>query len=120
MLEIVRLGICSDCIELVFPKRAATSEPAMKLIIRLHLAGLSLSNTISVLDMLGFDRCRSTAHNWVRKAELQSTDGAELGHVAVDETVIQLNDERFVCCGSWRHELTALRAALSDENTGAD
>ena len=31
----------------------------------------------------------------VQKADLQSTDGADLEHVAVDETVIQLNDEQF-------------------------
>jgi transposase-like protein len=31
----------------------------------------------------------------VQKADLQPTDGADPDHVAVDETVIQLNDERF-------------------------
>jgi transposase-like protein len=67
----------------------------MKLGIRLHLAGLSLSNTISILDILGVDRCRLTVHNWVQKADLQPTDGADPDHVAVDETVIQLNDERY-------------------------
>ncbi len=66
----------------------------MKPGIRLHLAGLPLSNTISVLDMLGVDRCRSTVHNWVQKADLQPAGGADLDHVAVDETVIQLNNER--------------------------
>jgi len=34
-------------------------------------------------------------HNWVQKAELQPLDGADPDHVAVDETVIQLNDEQF-------------------------
>ncbi|QKY19722.1 IS6 family transposase [Halolamina sp. CBA1230] len=95
MLEIARLNGGSDCFELDFLEREATPEPAMKLGIRLHLAGLSLSDTISVLDMLGVERCRTTVHNWVQKADLQPLDGANPDHVAVDETVIQLNDERF-------------------------
>jgi transposase-like protein len=94
MLEIARLSGDTGCFELGFVEREATPEPAMKLGIRLHLAGLSLSNTISILEILGVERCRSTVHNWVQKADLQPTDGADPDHVAVDETVIQLNDER--------------------------
>lgn len=67
----------------------------MKLGIRLHLARLSLSDTVSVLEKFGVDRCRSTVHNWVQKADLQPTAGADSDHVAVDETVIRLNDERY-------------------------
>jgi transposase-like protein len=48
-----------------------------------------------ILDNLGVERCRSTVHNWVKKADLQPTGGAGPDHVAVDETVIQFNDERF-------------------------
>ncbi|MFB6072709.1 MAG: IS6 family transposase, partial [Halobacterium sp.] len=95
MLEIARLNEGSDCFELDFLEREATPEPAMKLGIRLHLAGLSLSDTVSILDRLGVERCRTTVHNWVQKADLQPIDGADPDHVAVDETVIQLNDERF-------------------------
>mgnify|MGYP000674513165 CR=1 FL=1 len=95
MLEIDRLSDGSDRFELGFVERESTPEPAMKLGIRLHLAGLSLSNTISILDSLGVKRCRSTVHNWVQKADIQPTGGADPDHVAVDETVIQLNDERF-------------------------
>jgi len=95
MLEIARLSGGSDCFELDFLEREATPEPAMKLGIRLHLAGLSLSDTISILDTLGVERCRTTVYNWVQKADLQPLDGANPDHVAVDETVIQLNDERF-------------------------
>lgn len=32
-------------------------------------------------------------HRWMQEADLQPTDGA-LNHVAVDETVIQINDEQ--------------------------
>src|SRR6056297_2651866 len=67
----------------------------MKLSIQLHLAGLSLSNTVSFLDVFGVQRARSTVHNWVHKADLQPQDGRQPDHVAVDETVIQLNDERY-------------------------
>lgn len=67
----------------------------MKLGIRLHLAGLSLSNTISILDILGVKRCCSTVHDWMQKADLQPTGGADPDHVAVAETVIQLNNGRF-------------------------
>jgi len=95
MLEIDRLNGDSGCFELDFLEREATPEPAMKLGIRLHLAGLSLSDTILILEILGVERCRSTVHNWIQKADLQPRDGANPDHVAVDETMIQLNDEQF-------------------------
>jgi putative transposase len=95
MLETARLNGGSDCFELGFVEREATPEPAMKLGIRLHLAGLSLLNTVSILDSLGVERCRPTVHNWVQKADLQSTDGADPEHVAIDETVIELDEERY-------------------------
>ena len=100
MPEITRLVGRIGCFELDFVEREATPEPAMKLGIQLHLAGLSLLNTISVLDTLGVDRCRSTVHNWVQKADLQPAGGADPDHVAVDETVIQLNNERFWLCAA--------------------
>ena len=67
----------------------------LKLSIQLHLAGLSLSNTVSVLDIFGVERARSTVHNWVHKADLQPESGRSPDHVAVDETVIRLNDEQY-------------------------
>jgi len=79
--------------ELEFVEREATPQPLMKLSIHLHTVGLSLSNTISVLDSFGVDRCRTTVHNWVRKADLQPEDGKSPNHVAVDETVISLHNE---------------------------
>ena len=94
MLSFDRLSGDSGCIELDFLEREATPESAMKLGIRLHLAGLSLSDTVSILAELGVDRHRTTVHRWVQKADLQPTDGANPNHVAVDETVIQLNSER--------------------------
>ena len=67
----------------------------MKLSIRLHLAELSLSNTVSILELFGVERARSTVHNWVHKADLQPEHGHSPDHVAVDETVIRLNDEQY-------------------------
>jgi len=95
MPETNRLGGASDCFELEFVEREATPSWAMKLGIRLHLAGLSLSNTVSELERFGVERSRSTIHNWVQKADLQPTDDKSPDHVAVDETVIQIDDQRY-------------------------
>jgi transposase-like protein len=95
MPEARRLIERTDWPELDVVEREATPQPAMKLGIQLHLAGLSLSDTVSVLDGLGVDRCRTTVHNWIQKADLQPAEGCDLNHVAVDETVIQVNDQRF-------------------------
>jgi putative transposase len=95
MAEIDRLSSGSDCIELAFVEREATPEPLMKLGIRLHLAGLSLSNTVAELERSGVDRSRSTVHNWVQKAGLQPDEGRCPDHVALDETVIRINDQRY-------------------------
>jgi len=76
-------------------ERKATPEPTMKLGIQLHLAGLSLSDTVSVLAGLGVDRCRSTVHNWIQKADLQPTEGRNPNYVAMDETIIRVNNQRY-------------------------
>ena len=67
----------------------------MKFSIQLHLADISLSDTVSIFDVFGVNRARSTIHNWVHKAELQLESGRTPDHVAVDGTVIRLNDERY-------------------------
>ena len=67
----------------------------MKLSIQRHLAGLSLSNTGSFLTVFGIDRARSSVHNWVHKAARQPEDGKSPEYVAVDETVIQLDDQQY-------------------------
>jgi transposase-like protein len=95
MQELDRLIGCSDFPELEFVEREATPEPAMKLGIQLHLAGFSLSDTVFVLAGPGVDRCRSTVHNWIQKADLQPTGGHSPNYVAVDETVIRVNDQRY-------------------------
>ena len=76
-------------------KRKATPRFLIKLSIQLHLTELSLSNTVSILEVFGVERARSTVHNWVHKADLQPDEGRNPDHVAVDETVIQLDDEYY-------------------------
>ena len=95
MPENDRLNGFLDEIDLEFVEREATPRLLMKLSIQLHLAGLSLSNTVSILEIFGVNRARSTVHNWVHKAELQPESGRSPDHVAVDETVIRLNDEPY-------------------------
>jgi len=95
MPENTRLTGCLDQIELDFVEREATPRLLMKLSIQLHLAGLSLSNTVSFLEVFGVERSRSTVHNWVHKADLQPEAGKSPNHVAVDETVIQFGDQRY-------------------------
>ena len=95
MPENDRLSGCLDEINLEFVEREATPRLLMNLSIQLHLAGLSLSNTVSFLEVFGVDRVRSTVHNWVHKADLQPESGRSPNHVAVDETVIQLNNQRY-------------------------
>ena len=58
------------------------------------MAGLSLSNTKQYIENLGVERSRTAIHSWVQNADLQPTSNAAPDHIAVDETVIQVNDER--------------------------
>ena len=95
MPENARLSGSIAQFDLDFVEREATPRLLMKLSIQLHLAGLSLSNTVYFLEIFGVQRARSTIHNWVHKADLQPTVGRKPNHVAVDETVIQLNNERY-------------------------
>ena len=95
MLENGRLSGSIAQIELGFVEREATPEFLMQLSIQLHLSGLSLSNTVQVIEVFGVQRARSTVHNWVHKADLQPESGKNPDHVAVDETVIQLNNEQY-------------------------
>ena len=67
----------------------------MKFSTQLHLAGLSVYNTVSFLETCCVERTRSTVHNWAHKADLQSESGRSPGHVAVDETVIRIDDEQY-------------------------
>ncbi|WP_226043268.1 IS6 family transposase [Natrinema sp. DC36] len=95
MAEIARLSGSSDWIDLDFVERERTPRRLMELGIRLHLAGLSLSNTVRELERIGVERSRKAVHDWVHKCDIQPTVDEEPNHVALDETVIQLNEHRY-------------------------
>ena len=95
MDEIARLSGGSDAIELEFVEREATPTELMELAIHLHLGGLLLANTVAILDKFGVDRARSTVHNWVQKADLEPRSGRDPATIALDETVVKVNDDRY-------------------------
>jgi putative transposase len=95
MAEISRLSGDRDWIDLDFVERERTPESAMALGIQSHVAGLSLSNTVELLDALGVQRSRKAIHDWVQKADLQHESGKSPNQVALDETVIRINDQQF-------------------------
>jgi transposase-like protein len=95
MAEIARLSGCSDWIDVGFVERQRTPPQLMKLGIRLHPAGLSLSNTVRELDKFGVQCSRKAVHDWIQKADIQPADGATPNHVALDETMIRVNDEQY-------------------------
>jgi transposase-like protein len=95
MPEIARLSGSTDWIDLDFVERQRTPEPAMKLGIQMHVARLSLSNTVLILDELGVERSRKAIHDWVQKADLQPDTGASPNQVALDESVIRINDQQY-------------------------
>ncbi|PHQ39890.1 IS6 family transposase [Halorubrum persicum] len=89
-----RLSVCIEWINLGFVERGRTPREIIEKSIRHHLAILSLSNTVIVLEDLGVDRSRIAVHNWVQKADLQPADGESSDRVAVDQKVIRVNDEQ--------------------------
>ena len=95
MPEISRLSGDRDWIDLDFVERERTPEPAMALGIQSHVAGLSLSNTVDLLASLGVQRSRKAIHDWVQKADLQLESGRSPNQIALDETVIRINDKQF-------------------------
>jgi len=67
----------------------------MKLGIRYHLSGLSLTNTVRELEIFGVKRSRKAVHNWVQKADLQPASDANSDHIVLDETVIRVNGQQY-------------------------
>jgi transposase-like protein len=104
MPEIDHLDGDSDWIDLEFVEREATPSDVMELGIQLHVAGLSLSDTVLILERFSVERHRTTVHKWTKKTDLQPADGSSPDHVALDETVIQLNDEQWWLYAAVDHE----------------
>lgn len=95
MSETDRLARDTGWIDLSFVERERTPPALIQKAIRHHLAGLSLSNTVILLDDFGIKRSRTAIHNWVQKAELELESGLSPDHVAVDQTAIRVNDEQY-------------------------
>jgi len=93
MAEITRLSGHRDWIDFDFVERERTPEPAMAQGIQSHGAGLSLSNTTDLLEDLGVERSRKAVHYWVQKADLQPESGQSPNQIALDETVIRINNQ---------------------------
>jgi putative transposase len=90
MTEIARHNRPSDGIRLNFVERVHTPTDWMRLAIDVHLGGLSLSQTVLLLEFFGFERDRSTIHYWVKQADLEPAGGADPDQVALDETLIKV------------------------------
>ncbi|WP_280535451.1 IS6 family transposase [Halopenitus sp. POP-27] len=95
MAETDRLSESTEWIDLGFVERERTPREIIETGIRHHLAGLSLSNTVILLEDLGVDRSRTAVHNWVHKADLQPADGESPDRVAVDQKAIRINSEQY-------------------------
>ena len=95
MAENTRLTTHREWIDLDFVERERTPEPAMALGVQSQVAGLSLSNTAELLDCLGVQRSRKAIHDWVQKADLQPDSGKSPNQIALDETVIRINDQQY-------------------------
>jgi len=80
MTEYARLSDIIDQIDLEFIEHEATPRFLMKLSIQMHFAGLSLSNTVYILETFGVKRARSTVRKWVYKTDLQPQDGQSPDH----------------------------------------
>ena len=76
-------------------EREVQPETFIELSIQSHLAGLSLSNTVSVLELLGLERVKSTVDSWADKPDRQPDGGRSPSRVAVDESVIRLKNEQY-------------------------
>lgn len=95
MFETNRLTGSTEWIDLEFVERERTPNEIIETGIQLHLAELSVLNTNQYLEKLGVNRSRTAIHNWIQKADLQPVDGASPDRVAVDETAIQIDLDRF-------------------------
>ena len=95
MPESDRLIGSTEWIDLDFVERERTPHEIIEKGIRYHLAGLSLSNTVTLLEDLGVERSRTAIHNRVQKADLQPAGGESPDRVAVDQKSIRVNDKEY-------------------------
>lgn len=94
MHKTTRLNRLRDGFQLDFVERIHTPTDLMRLAIDAHLGGLSLSQTVLLLECFGLNRAQSTVHYWVKQADLEPIGGANPEEVALDETVIKVEGLR--------------------------
>ncbi|ARS90730.1 IS6 family transposase [Natrarchaeobaculum aegyptiacum] len=95
MPETARPRGSSGLVDVEFVQRERTPRELITLGVRLHLGGLSLSNTVRELEKSGVERSRKAVHDWVHKADLAPVEGAEPATVALDETVIWIDGQQY-------------------------
>jgi putative transposase len=90
-----RLNRAGTDIELDFEDAVHTPIEIMEHAIQLHLAGLSLNNTVIALEQFGISLAKSTIHTCVQKADLEPRGGSEPDNVALDETAVKIEGEQY-------------------------
>lgn len=120
MTETDRLSGRSEWIDLDSVERERTPRQLMELGIRLHLTGLSLSNTVRKLERFGVERSQKAVHDWIQKCDLQPADGAAPNHVALDETVIQIDEQQYWLYAAVDSEQIVAYTALFDDYDHVD
>ena len=80
----------SDCWD-----RERTATPVRAFAVRLHSAGLSLRETVAILDLLDVDRSHGAVWDWTHRLADDQDDPPRSAprRVAVDETAIQIGTE---------------------------
>jgi putative transposase len=100
MTKTARVKLGSTAVELDLVDAVHTPTPLMEFGIELHLGGLSLSKTVMALERFGVSRARSTIHNWVQKPDLEPRGDCAPDKVALNETVVKVDGERFWLVGA--------------------
>lgn len=75
--------------------RERTVTPIWAFAVQFHSAGLSLRETVAILDLLDVDRPHGAVWNWTHRLTENQTDPpwSALQRVAVGETAIQIGTE---------------------------
>ena len=95
MAEFDRLGETTDWIDLSFVERERTSREIIEKRIRYHLARLSLSNTVVLLDDLASNAVASLCTTGRRRLIFSRQAVDDPDHVAVDQKAIRVNGQQY-------------------------
>jgi len=76
-------------------KNECTPTPVRRFGARLHTAGLSVRETVAVLDVLGVERSHGAVWQWTHRLADSGPDPPEAqpSRIAVDETAVQIGTE---------------------------